>query len=319
MMVRQKTLCFAFIFFFLVSSVHANFLVEGIEQIAKQIVKNISKESTEELIKFGGEKAINRLLKKASQEGGQELVEKIGSYATKYGIRALKVIENAPRIYVDALDRLPPNLVKQALWAAEREPERVTKLLNTYGPEALETIAKFRGVGSDIVEKLGPQGIQISRKLSEEQAVILAKHLNEISKMDSNLKKQVLDTIISFPKRAIEILEKHPKVLATTAGVTTFIALREDILGSEEEINTSNGNVLVRKRGIIERLAGEFKTPISNIFFLIGIIIFLWGILKIWGVYRREKIKIKYEELKFRSNAEKLQKKLQSEDKKLQK
>ena len=188
-------------FVLLAHSASANPITKGVREIAEAIAKKGGKEATQELAEFGGKKAIQEVLEKAAKEGGDELVEKVIRYGRKYGLSAVKTIDNAPALYIKALDGIPETLVERALWAAQREPAAMTRLLSKHGSDALQIAARHRGVGTDIVVKLGDDGVRMANIMSEKQAVILARHADEIAGLPPVQKNQVVDAILSAPAK----------------------------------------------------------------------------------------------------------------------
>lgn len=281
-------------------SVSANVITKGVREIAEAIAKKGGKEAAQELAEFGGKKAIQEVLEKAAKEGGDELAEKVIRYGRKYGLSAIKTIDNSPALYVKALDGIPETLVERALWAAQREPATMTRLLSKHGSDALQIAARHRGVGADIVTKLGDDGVRMARNLSESQAVILARHADDIASLPPVQKSQVVDAILAAPGRIIDYMEKHPKVFMTAAGITTLVALKDDVLGRDEEVTVNpDGSKTVRNRGFVERVFQMFEKPISSILIVIALIVGGWGTIRIWGVHRREKIKVARDEFHF--------------------
>lgn len=274
-------------------SVNANVITKGVREIAEAIAKKGGKEAAQELAEFGGKQKIQEVLEKAAKEGGDELVEKVIRYGRKYGLSAVKTIDNAPALYVKALDGIPETLVERALWAAQREPAVMTRLLSQHGSDALQIAARYRGVGTYIVATLGDDGIRMARHLSENQAVILARHADDIAGLPSAQKGQVVEAILAAPGRLIDYMEKHPKVFMTAAGITTLVALKDDVLGKDEEITINpDGSTTTRKRGFVERILDMFQKPISAVLVVLAVIVGCWGAVKIWGSYRRERVKV---------------------------
>ena len=135
--------------------IHANVITKGVQEIIEAISKKGAQEATQELAEFGGKKAIQATLEKAAREGGEELVEKVVKYGRRYAVSAVRVINNVPAHYIKALDGLPEELIERAVWAVQREPEVMTTLVRDYGAEALLIAAKHRGIGGNLVSKLG--------------------------------------------------------------------------------------------------------------------------------------------------------------------
>jgi len=277
---------------------HANVITKGVQEIIEAISKKGAKEATQELAEFGGKKAIQATLEKAAREGGEELVEKVVKYGRRYGVSAVRVINNAPAHYIKALDGLPEELIERAIWAVQREPSVMTQLVRDYGSDALLIAAKHRGIGGELVSKLGSEGVRLGKALPESQAVVVARHVDQITALPQAQQSRVIEAILTAPARTLDYLEKHPKILLTAAGVGTVIALKDEILGKDEEVQTTpDGISIVRRRGFAERTLEQFRKPIVIILSIIAGIVALWGLTKIWGVYRLEKLRIANKEL----------------------
>jgi hypothetical protein len=288
------------LFFMVVTPLQANVITKGVEEITEVITVQGSKKAARELAEYGGKEAVQATLEKAAREGGDELVEKVVAYGRRYGIAAVRVINHAPTSYVNALDGVPEDLVERAIWAVQREPEVMAKLVRDYGSDALLLATKHRGIGGELVSKLGDEGIRLGKALSERQAIVAARYADTIAALPQPQQSRVIGAIVAAPARTLGFLEKHPKVLLTTAGVGTFIALKDDMLGQDEEVQIApDGTRMVRKRGFIERTLDQFRQPIVLILSIAAGILALWGLTKIWGVYRLEKLKIANKTLEF--------------------
>jgi len=146
------------------------------------------------------------------------------------------------------LDGVGPELVTPALRAAAREPKVVTRLLAEYGPDALRVAAQHPGVGTKIVSQLGKEGIDLARGVLTEDAVRLARWGEDIARLPTATKLQVLDVVRAAPGKALAWLDRHPTILLTAAGVTSFLAAKGEMLGSGQQ------------PGFIERM---LKTPME--------------------------------------------------------
>jgi hypothetical protein len=286
--------------FMVVTPLQANVITKGVEEITAVIMKQGSNKAARELAEYGGKEALQATLEKAAREGGDELVEKVVAYGRRYGMAAVRVINHAPASYVKALDGVPEDLVERAIWAVQREPEVMAKLVRDYGSDALLLATKHRGIGGELVRKLGAEGIRLGNALSERQAIVAARYADTIAALPQPQQSRVIGAIVAAPARTLGFLEKHPKVLLTTAGVGTFIALKDDMLGQDEEVQIApDGTRMVRKRGFIERTLDQFRQPIVLILSIAAGILALWGLTKLWGVYRLEKLKIANKTLEF--------------------
>ena len=278
----------------------ANIITKGVREIVEAVYDKGTKEAAEALAEFGGEKAIQEALEKAAREGGDEVVEKVIRYGKRYGVAAIRVIDDAPLPYTNALDELPQEFVERALWAAQRNPTRVSQLVKTYGSDGLLVAAKHRGIGNDLVATLGDDALRLGKVLPEEKGIILARHADEIADLPPATRSKVVDAILSASSRTIDYIEKHPKVFLTATGVATFVALKDEILGTDEEVTIDpDGERTVRRRGFIERILNQFRRPIVTILSVVAVILAFWGGVKVWGAYRIQKLKVSHKEYEF--------------------
>lgn len=270
------------------------------QDLGEAIAKKFGNKGSQEFAAFGGEFAVESLLKKATAEGGEELVAKVVKYGSEYGVQGLKVIRRSPVKMVQALERLPPGRVKEALWAVERDPERVTKLVASTGPEAMSCLIKHPGLGVEFLEKFGADGVRLSKQLSTEQVGSLLKYSDDIVKLPKSTRDGVIDAIGKNSAASLQFLEKHPKVLATGAGVSAFILLREDLLGANIDSRPRDepGKPPLPKgwiERVLERIMNTFRTPISVIFLAVAALVLGWGGVHVWTKWRIAKLKIEKE------------------------
>lgn len=279
-------------FFLLIQAGHASLVTSGAKEIAEAIMKQGSKESLQELAEFGGNQAIQEALERVAREGGDELVAKAVKFGKAHGVGAVKTIERAPTLYIKSLEAMPKNLVQRALWAAQRDPLVMERLMALHGPEALDIATRFRGVGAEIMVKLGDNGIRAARGLTESQAVVLARHADDIAVLPGAHRQGVLQALTAAPGRILDYLEQHPRILMTSAGVGTILALKDDMIGVEEETINPDGSTRTRKTGFVERIISTFRTPLMLILALCAAIVGGWGTVKIWGCYRLERVRV---------------------------
>ncbi len=275
-------------------------IAQAAKELAEALVKQGGREAAEELSKMGGEAAVRETLEAAAREGGEALVQKTSQYALAHGPLALQALRAAPARMAGALDGLPPQLVKPALYAAAREPQVVTKIVSEFGSGALEVAAKHPGVGARIVQNFGDDGVKVGRALSTDQAVSLARHADDIAALAPAQRSAVLGKIAQSPRVVLEFLEKHPRVLTTAAGVGTVLALKDEIVGTSEIVTGPDGKpVAVAKPGIIERVMVNEKSPIRTglnalvivlVAFLVG-----WALIRLWGTWRVQRVRVERE------------------------
>lgn len=263
---------------------------QATEAAAEELIDVMLREGGEaaagELTELGGKTAVSALLQRAAGEGGEELVDRVVQYGSRYGPSALMAIELSPSQMVRAFDRLPPDLIRPAIQAAAREPKLLSRLVSAYGNAALELAGRQPGIGPALVEKLGPDGIRIGNRLTTDQAVALARHAEDIAALPSAERNKFMDAMMKAPAQALDYLEAHPKVLLTAGGVSAFIAAKENILGSAVQSSGRGAS----SRGLVERvvyrLAGKFASPIIAAIVLIGVGICVFVMIKLRNMWK---------------------------------
>lgn len=211
-----------------------------------------------ELAEFGGHEAVKGVLEKAAREGGEALVERVARYGQSHGLAALRFIERSPAKVVGALDELGPELAAPAIRAAAREPQLVARLVETYGASALRVAAGHPGVGTRIAEQLGQEGIELAGRLPTEQAVSLARWGDDVAGLPAAERGRVLAAIRTSPEKALNWLDRHPKVLLTAGGVAAFIAAKDNLFPPEG----IQGPVERMTREAVEAVAPPIQTAL---------------------------------------------------------
>ena len=204
---------------------------------AREIAERGSRKTLEELSESGGKRGLREIIGKATQETGNDSVRKMLRHAGTAGISSLKKIGCSPALFNEALDALPEELAERALRSLRRDPERIGRLVSRYGSKGLEVAAKYRGVGADIVEKLGDDGVRMAADIAEDHAVTRARHADDIAALPPESRNRVVDAIISAPVRVLDFLENHPRILHTGAGVATIL-----VCCKLETAGNANGN-----------------------------------------------------------------------------
>jgi hypothetical protein len=209
-------------------------VIEGGEALVKQMVKRGGATAAREVAEMGGDVAVRETLERAAREGGEQLAARVSRYALAEGPVALRAVRQSPARMVAALDEMPQNLVRPALSAAAREPDTLVRLVASHGAGALETAARHPGVGSKLITTFGDDGLRVGRSLTTDEAVVVARHADEIAKLSTAERSGVMQALSKSPARVVGYLERHPKVLLTTAGVVTVIAMKDEIIGTTQ-------------------------------------------------------------------------------------
>lgn len=271
---------------------------ELVEQATEQIFKSAAKQGAEELADMGGRAAVREILEQSSREGGEQLVKRVTQYGIEEGPIALRAIKPAPAKIVEALDGLSPELRGGALRAIDREPAMMTQLVRQYGAGALETAVRHPGVGDRLVETLGDQGINLGRKLTTDQSIVAARHAEDIAKLAPAERSGIINKILRSPGPVLNYLEEHPKVLATAAGVSVVMAIKDDILGDKgKSIVRPDGTVVTTPPhpGLIERMfpqaVGAAAFPITILVSVAAVGLAGWFAIHLWGKWRIQRLR----------------------------
>jgi hypothetical protein len=240
-------------------------------EIIEQITKRGGSQAAKEIAQFGGERAVREVLEVAEREGGEALLQTISRQAGKHGIIALQAAKGAPRLVAEAVEKLPAELAENGLRAIAREPAVMQTVIREVGQEGLEIAARHPGVGAQIARTLGREGAIAAREVSEDAAIGLARHADDIAKLGTTEKAGLLEAFKKTPGRVLAFLEKHPKTLLTTAAVSAFLLTKDEFLGTEGQA------------GFIERLV---QKPVNTVGYVLAGLIALWGGMKLWFSYR---------------------------------
>ena len=207
-----------------------------IKKPVEAFIEYIGKKSGEELLKYGGEKAVRQAFENIAKTGGEKCAERALMYSRKYGLKALKTIEVSPVKIIEALERTPTKCKPNIFSIVRINGEKVVKRLETEGTDFLILEAKFPNNGFKISE-LGKATTEIATKLdiSKKDAFCLAKNvqsLKAVKKASPLAFGGFLAKLESAPKKTIEMLEKNPKVLFSGAALTAFLGVKEEFMSA---------------------------------------------------------------------------------------
>jgi hypothetical protein len=269
--------------------------------LAEALIRKGGQQGSKELMELGGEALARETLEKAAQEGGEKLAQRLADLTLEHGAALLKVAKPSPSRFVSAFDELTPSVQKAAAQAIAREPDLMARLFSNLGKEALAAAARHPGVGPQVVEALGREGAEALGKVTTDQAIQLGRLAPRIAAVAEPQRRTLIEMIEKAPGRVMDLLEKHPRVLLTGAGLASFLAAKDQILGGAQIITDPNGVVrVVEKPGFVQRTWRQttetFKTPLSGILCIAGLVLLAWGGIKLWAAIRIEKAKVRIKE-----------------------
>lgn len=252
--------------------------VRAATEIGESILRRGGTEAAEELAKIGGQKAVQELMEQAAKEGGEALVKQTARLAETHGVLALKAMQGAPGAVVRAVDGVPAELAEQGLRAIVREPAVMQGMVREFGSAALETAARHPGLAGKISSGLGSEGLDIARRVTTEEATLLARYADDIAKLPAAERASVMSLLKQAPGKALAWAERHPKLLIAGSATTAVVLARKELFGEGDA------------PGFLERIGSSiyetFKAPINVVAAALAGIVVLWAGLKMRRVVR---------------------------------
>ncbi len=234
----------------------------AVTEIAETVARKLAQSSAKELAEVGGDAAVRAVITKAAAEGGETAARQVAALCERFGPSAVQAMKASPARLAQSLSAMPEDMVAAAVRAASREPELVAKLVGQFGDDALLVAAKHPGVGTGIAGKLGADGIALAKQLPTNDAIRLARVADDIAAVASTERPAVMAKLQRAGGKALDYLERHPRILATTAGVAVFLAVKDDLLGTKDA------------PGLVERTVAVFRNPLSVFLVAIAALIF---------------------------------------------
>ena len=199
---------------------------------------------------------------------------------------------------VRAFDELPQHMLKPAMWAIERDPERMTQLIVQYGKRVLEAEVQHPGLGGTFIQQFGEDGFAIAHKVSTDQLMVLARHGTDIAQLPGQVRTNVLEAIKRAPGAVVTLLNNNPGFTIPMATAGTIIAVADQALEKsvEREVRP-DGTVIERERAPLELVPDHVFTPIKTIVLALGITLTtalaLWCAVHLWTVWQRSQGKLR--------------------------
>lgn len=272
--------------------------------VAKEIAEVIGRragtggaEAAAALARFGGESAVRESLERAAVEGSEALVRRVAALADRHGVEALSAVRAAPGgavgAVVDAVEALPSDMVRPALAALSREADgsALAALAARHGSAALEAAVRQAGVGASLIGALGEDGVRLSRTLSRDQALSVARHAGDIAALPPAERAGVVRVLLDQPGRAAAFLDKHPRFFLIAGAGALFAANADKFLGEDARvvIGPDGKPVLLQAEGWLERAV--VKPALRWLLPTAAALLVAWGGIKLLFVWRRERLR----------------------------
>ena len=277
---NKRMWCMLLVFGLVWVAVPADALVGGsaIRKMVSELVELIARKSpgaADDLAKLGGEKALKELTEQIAETAGEKGLKQLQGLVAEHGVSAVKALKTNPGRLLQALDHIPASLQKQAISALNYSPDVLNRLIATYGPDALLAALKLEKLDLMRLHRLSPN----------------------LSQLEAARRSPVMDMLLKAPERTLSLLERHPNVLMTAAGVAVLINYRDALLGGSDRVQNPDGTWEVTSRpGMLERTVGKFlesepvKTGIILIFSVLGLIIFMRDLISMWAAVQRQRM-----------------------------
>lgn len=298
--------------------------------LAKYFGKESLEEASEQIAALGGRELFERAAKKVGQSGNEALIERVSLMTLKHGPDVLRAIDNLPpkstsRV-ISALKEIPVENIPQATkrLSSGRQGKEIASSVVEYGSDALKTELAHPGLGPKLIRSFGNEGVDVVITLSNDRAISLARHADEIAALPAQQRDGIRKLITKYPddffKWLGKVVRENPgKTIFSMAGTVVLIADADNIFGKDGTRTNPDGSTEpVRVPGAIDPLvnAGSdavkngtetITKPVSRLFdWLVGIAVAFVAILavtKIWSFVRMNQITIRDTEAEMQSKS----------------
>jgi hypothetical protein len=276
----------------------ARTLIEALEGYA---IKAPARDLVDEIAEAGGRDGIAAFSTRLVDEGGETALTQAARLVREAGPAAIAALAKAPKpaMLLNALDSLPAEAAGQAVRALGRgaDGEALAAAVDRFGAGALKLELQHPGVGTQLAQKLGDEGIAIARRMPTPDAILLARRAPEIASLPFGQRQALLDAVTKHLGGFVGFLESHPKFTFTAAATAVLLKEGDQIFGSSVVATDANGRpVAVARPGFVERFSQTFLAgiarpilaPIGSVF---AALIAGWGAIKLWFFYRRSRLR----------------------------
>lgn len=279
----------------------------ALKSFLKYLSKEAVSETTEKLLKEAGQETVERLTARTLKEGGEASLEQMAKMTAAHGPDVLRALDNAPNVkpLLNALEQLPPSDISKAAarLSSGAQGKELAETTMQYGVTALRSEVSHPGIGGRLVKTLGNDGAVLCGKLTTDQAIAIGRYSDDIAKLASPQRSDVLALIEKDKDRFFDFLgrfiEANPgKTLFSASTMAVLLSNSERLLGGDEIVYRPDGTpTIATKPGLFGRAGGGLYNlivellsgPIQWIAIVISATIAAFTSLKMWVLYRRSK------------------------------
>jgi hypothetical protein len=231
---------------------------------------------------------LQRFGRQAVREGAETLARKIETYTVRHGDDFLKAVRQVgPRAFhlveeagvhgEQAVRVLARHGEAGAAWVVSRP--KAMQLYLKHGEEAASALVKHTGIAEPVIEQFGQPAVKVLQAANVRSGRRLAMMLEggELAKIGRS--RELLEVIASYGDRAMTFVWEHKGALATTAGLTAFLANPEAFITGARDIAQIVGEYAIKP---VAQLPGAVATEIARgtnwtlIFLAAGAALFLY-------------------------------------------
>jgi len=282
-----------------------------LKALARFFGKESIEEASEQLAKVGGRELFERAASKIAAEGGEDLANRAATLTLKHGPEILRAIDNAPvktKTILNALDEIPPDKVISASrrLAAGKEGIEVANSVVKYGSNALRTELAHPGIGSKLIRAFGDDGAEMVVGLSDDYAIALARHSDELAVLPAAQRNSILE-MIKKDKDAFfgwlgKFVSKNPgKIVFSTATAATLIASPSILIEEVTEFGPDGKPRRTTKTGPLNKPAEEIgkaiASPLQTTLKWLGLVFVIalgaFAGIKLWGQWKKTNAQVR--------------------------
>jgi hypothetical protein len=278
--------------------------------LSRYAEETLANKGAQTITKEVGEATVERVAARIVKDSGEAGVERVSALVAKCGPDVVRAIDNTPNVVplLKALDEVPAEQLPKAVarLAAGQQGKELAETTVRYGAKALRSEVAHPGVGGRLVRAFGDDGASLCGKLSTDEAIALGRHMDGLASVPVSQRKGLFELIAKDKDRFFtwlgKFVEENPgKTIGSVTFLCAFLPNAERIIGGDPIVFDKDGNPQVmHKPGLVGQVASVAAKPVGEgltwitrgiAIVVIGAIA-LFAFIKLFGVWRRERIRI---------------------------